>query len=195
MFFRDLKPKSNVTLDVTLAEAHLPVKLGHRDAEKLFGEPLKAQLAAASLGAVMGCRTRARASGDVIGVDISLGLTRHDQDALETVAGMLGALAAPCGSSIRLSDGVGEPLIFGNTEGLELAIGTSVTPDADARRDLAVECRDAIEHCGVSRGWTRRHDKTLFYFYGESFADMRKRLARRLADNPRFATATIKRMA
>ena len=69
------------------------------------------------------------------------------------------------------------------------------TPDADARRDLALECRDAIEEYGVSRGWARKRDKTLFYFYGESFADMRKRLARRLADNPRFSTATIKRMA
>ena len=112
MFFRDLKPKTGTTLRVVLAEAHLPVKLGHRDAEKVFGEPLKAQLAAAGLGLVTACTLRKRASGAVVGVDIALALTDGRDSALQTVAAMLESLSAPCGSSIRLTDGVGDPVLF-----------------------------------------------------------------------------------
>ena len=195
MFFRDLKPKPGVTLEVTLVDAHLPVKLGHRDADKIFGEPLANQLAAAGLGTVLKCHTRTRATGAIHGVDLYLGLTDASQAALRTVAGMLEYLAAPCGSSIRLSEGLGEPLLFGTTEGLELSIGTVDTPDAEARRDLAMTCKDAIEHLGVSRGWTLSKDRTLFYFYGESFLEMRRNLARILEGNPRFAGAAIRRMA
>lgn len=195
MFFRNLKPKSGVTLQVTLTEVHLPVKMGHRDAAKIFADPLRSQLAAAALGTVLDCKTRKRASGDIIGVDLSLGLTNASQSSLKTVAGMLEYLAAPCGSSIRVCDGLDEPLIFGVTEGLELLIGTELTPDADARRDLAMTCKQAMEHLGVSRGWAEKQDRTHFYFYGESFSEMRKSLARILEDHPRFAHATLRRMA
>ncbi|NNE81298.1 MAG: hypothetical protein HKN18_13605 [Silicimonas sp.] len=195
MFFRDLKPKPNVTLQVALADVHLPVKLGHRDAGKIFGEPLQAQLAAAGMGTVLDCRTRTRASGAINGVDLYLGLTDTRQSALKTVAGMLEYLAAPCGSSIRLSEGLAEPLIFGATEGLELSVGTVEAPDAETRRDLALACKDAIQHLGVSRGWALAQDRTLFYFYGESFAEMREGLASILNRNPRFSSAAIRRMA
>ena len=195
MFFRDLKPKSGTVSHVVLATAHLPVKLGHRDAEKVFGTPLKAQLAAAGLGTVMSCSLRKRTSGAVQGVDLALGLTDGREAALRTVAGMLEALSAPCGSSIRLVDGVGDPVLFGLTEGLELAIDTPYAPDADSRRDLAHACKSALEHMGVSRGWDYSRDKTVFYFYGESYGEMRERLARVLKTTDRFSDATIRRMA
>ena len=51
MFFRDLKPKQGVTLSVTLVHVHLPVRLGNRDADKIFVAPLSQQLAAATLEA------------------------------------------------------------------------------------------------------------------------------------------------
>ncbi len=195
MFFRDLKPKPGALLDVTLAQVHLPVKLGHRDAEKLYATPLKAQLAAAGLGTVIDCRTRTRPTGEPLGVDMALGLTKASQAALATVAGMLEYLAAPCGSSIRLADSVDEPMVFGRTEGLELSIASDAAPDADTRRDLALLCKAAIQHIGVSRGWDARLDRTLFYFYGENYAEMKDSLSRGLAEHPRFARASLRRMA
>lgn len=195
MFFRDIKPKAGTTISVTLAEAYLPVKLGHRDAEKVFGAPLTAQLAATGLGTVMSCKTRERASGAIMGVDLALGLTDGRETTLQTIAGMLEALSAPCGSSIRLVDGWGDPLLFGLTEGLELAIGTPIAPDADSRRDLALTCKSALEHIGVSRGWDRSHEQTVFYFYGENYGEMRQRLARVLKGTERYGDATIRRMA
>jgi|GEM_PF-1504084 len=195
MFFRNLTPKQGVTLEVTLTEVHLPVKMGHRDAAKIFAEPLKAQLAAAGLGSVLDCRLRCRASGDVIGVELSLGLTDPSLSAQRTIARMLEYLAAPCGSSIRIVDGVDDPVIFGVTEGLELSIGSDNAPDADARRDLAMTCKSAMEHLGVSRGWVEKQGRTHFYFYGESFVDMRQSLARILKDHPRYGHATLRRMA
>ena len=53
----------------------------------------------------------------------------------------------------------------------------------------------AIEDHAISRGWVRRADRTLFYFYGESFHEMKERLSRILADDPRFAGASFRRLA
>ena len=191
MFFRDIKPKPGTTTSITLAEAYLPVKLGHRDADKVFGAPLTAQLAATGLGTVMSCTTRTRASG----VNLALGLTDGRETTLQTIADLLEALSAPCGSSIRLVDGWGDPLMFGLTEGLELAVDTPITPDADSRRDLALTCKSALEHFGVSRGWDHSRNQTVFYFYGESYGEMRQRLARALKGTEKYSDATIRRMA
>ena len=195
MFFRNIKLKKGTTHAVTLAEVYLPVKLGHRDAEKVFGAPLSAQLAATGLGVVMSCTPRKRASGETIGVDIALGLRDARESALKSVAGMLEALSAPCGSSIRLTDAVGDPLLFGVTEGIEVAVETPQAPTPEMRRELALTCREALERMGVSRGWDLRRDKTVFYFYGESYAEMRARLARVLKSSGRYGEATFRRMA
>ena len=195
MFIRDLKYKTDTTHEIILAEVHLPVKMGHRDAEKVFGAPLKAQLAATSLGTVLSCDTRTRPSGAAIGVDIGLGLRDARESALKTVAGMLEALSAPCGSSIRLADAITDPILFGQTEGLEVAVDTPLTPDAETRRDLALTCHKALDKAGVSRGWDHRQNKTVFYFYGESYSDMRSRLARVLKNMPRYQDIDIRRMA
>lgn len=195
MFFRDLKLKKGVTLKVTLAHVHLPVRLGHRDVEKTFIHPLSQQLAAAALGTVTGFDGRLRDESDITGLDIHLGMTDASRPALETVARMLDHLRAPYGSSIRRADMPGDPILFGTTEGLELSIGTDAAPDADARKDLAQACRSAIEDHAVSRGWARRADRTLFYFYGESFVEMKERLLRVLDEDPRFSSAILRRLA
>ena len=195
MFFRDLKHKSGTTLDVQLADVHLPVRLGHRDAYKLFAAPLKDQLAAAGFGTVLDCRQRTRPSGLVKGVDIYLGLTSTSADTLMTITKMLELLSAPCGSSIRLSEGVADPILFGRTEGMELSISTEVAPDAEARRDLAMTCRNVIEDIGVSRGWTAVEDRTQFYFYGENYGVMKNRVERILRDHPRYGNAMLRRVA
>ncbi|MBT8424712.1 MAG: hypothetical protein KJO67_07040 [Silicimonas sp.] len=195
MLFRNLTPKTGVTLNVSLADVHLPVRLGHRDAEKAFIVPLNQQLAAAGLGTVAGFEARQPNDGEIAGMDIYLGLTDASRPALETVSRMLNHLGAPYGSSIRLSEASGDPVLFGSTEGLELSIGLDVTANAEARKTLAQTCRAAIEDHAISRGWVRRADRTLFYFYGESFHEMKERLSRILADDPRFAGASFRRLA
>lgn len=195
MLFRDLKHKTGKAHAVTLADVHIPVRLGHRDAKKLFSDPLKEQLAAASLGTVMGCMRRKRANGDVIGVDLYLGLRQPGRAALKTVAGMLESLSAPCGSSIRFSDAPGTPLLFGRTEGLELLVANDITPDADTRRALAELCRGAISNIGVNRGWVEKDGHTRFFFYGENFDAMREDLASILSNHPQFNAASLRRLA
>ncbi|MEM6386117.1 MAG: hypothetical protein AAF718_07770 [Pseudomonadota bacterium] len=195
MFFRNIKHKAGTAHQVTLADVHMPVRFGHRDADKLFAKPLKDQLAAASLGTVMGCMRRKRANGDVIGVDLYLGLRQPGRAALRTVADMLEALSAPCGSSIRFSDAPGTPMLFGRSEGLELAIANDITPDADTRRSLAELCRSAIAKSGVNRGWVESEGQTRFFFYGEDFASMKEDLARILSNHPQFSDASLRRLA
>lgn len=195
MRFRDLKMKTGKAHKVTLADVHMPVRLGHRDAEKLFANPLKEQLAAISLGTVMGCMRRKRANGEVIGVDLYLGLRKPDRAALETVAKLLESLSAPYGSSIRFSEAPGTPLLFGRTEGLELAIANDITPDAETRRELGELCKHAISEIGVNRGWIEKDGHTRFFFYGEDFAAMRRDLARILAEHPQFRDAALRRLA
>lgn len=195
MFFRDLKHKSGAVQPVTLADVHMPVRLGHRDAQKLFGDPLKDQLAAAGLGTVMGCMRRKRANGSVIGVDLYLGLRRPGLATLKAVAGMLEALSAPFGSSIRYSDAQGTPLLFGRSEGLELSVANSATPNAEACRKLSKLCYRAIGNIGVNRGWVEREGQTHFYFYGEDVTAMQNGLVRVLSNYPEYSGASLRRLA
>ena len=179
MFFRDLKPKKGVVLDVTLAEVHLPVRLGHRDAESVFAVPLGRQMAALNMGIVTGCRATERDPGVFTGVEITLGLTDPSRKGLEAVAAILNRLHAPCGSSIRLAEG-GIPTVFGTTEGLELSVDSTFAPDADSRRDVAKVCVEALKGQGVFRGWARQDHRTVFYFYGSDFIRMQERLSETL---------------
>ena len=195
MFFRDLKFKKGPALKVILAEIHLPVRLGHRDAEKTFIDPFAQQLAAAGLGTVTAFDPRRQTESDIAGLNIFVGLTDASKSTLETIARMLEQLHAPYGSSIRLTDAPGDPLLFGVTEGLELSIGAEISNDAMARKDLFQTCRAAIADHAVSRGWARRADRTSFYFYGTRFDDMKERLTNALEDDPRFASAVLRRLA
>jgi hypothetical protein len=144
---------------------------------------------------VLSCELRKRASGEVIGVNLFLGLTKPGKDTLETVARMLEALSAPCGSSIRLSDATGMPLMFGLAEGLELSIDSTCGPDAAAQRAFAMTCRETAEKIGVNRGWSDRGGRTRFFFYSENLPAMRKGLARILEDHPEFSGAALRRLA
>ena len=194
MFFRNLTPKKDVSLQVTLVQVHLPVRLGHRDAEKAFAGPLARQLAAAGLGVVTGCSAFESAPADIFGVDLSLGMTNTSRENLMVVVRMLEHLSAPYGSSIRLVEG-GEPIVFGVSEGLELSIESSLTPDADARRSVAQTFSTALKDEGVFRGWVERGANTVFFFYGEDFGRMRARLDEVLSTHPGLSSALARRMA
>ncbi|MGI9391834.1 MAG: hypothetical protein ACR2O1_17405 [Boseongicola sp.] len=194
MFFRDLKMKSGTSFEVVLAEARLPVRLGHRDAKMVFGDPMARQLAATGLGAVTDVRAHEEAPDDVFGVTLFLGLRDSSRDGLKAVSKMLEHLHAPLGSSLRLSLG-GEPMVFGATEGLELSVANTDTPDAGSRRQLAQACTEAMKGFAISRGWAKRADRTIFYFYGESFQRMQTSLAQLLDADPIFASAVARRLA
>lgn len=193
MFFRDLKMKST-TMEVVLAEARLPVRLGHRDAAKVFGEPLTRQLAAAAMGTVTKVRAHEAGPDEICGVTLYLGLRDSSRSALETVASMLEHLKAPYGSSLRLSER-GEPLVFGVAEGLEISVDSTLAPDAGSRRHLAKSCAEAMKGLAVSRGWSRRDNRTVFYFYGESFLRMQENIGTFLARHPLLKDATTRRLA
>ena len=195
MFIRDLKFKSGTAHAVTLADVNMPVRLGYRDAEALFANPLKQQLAATSLGTVMGCMQRKRANGSVIGVDLYLGLRKPGIATLKTVAGMLEELSAPFGSSIRFSDAQGTPLLFGRTEGLELSVASKTIPNAKACRKLADICHQATSSIGVNRGWVEQDGRTRFFFYSEDVSAMQQGLIRILSKYPEYSGASLKRLA
>lgn len=194
MQFRDLKMKGGTSFEVVLAEARLPVRLGHRDAKMVFGDPMARQLAATGMGAVTEVRAHEEAPDDVSGVTLFLGLRDTSRSGLQTVAHMLEHLHAPLGSSLRLSFG-GDPMIFGTTEGLELSVANAETPDAGARKQLAQACVEAMKGFAISRGWAKRADRTIFYFYGESFQRMRASLTTLIDADPIFASAVARRLA
>ncbi len=195
MFFRDIKRKRNAIHDIQLAEVHLPIKLGHRDAERLYMEPLNAQLTAANLGTVLECKQRTRGEGVVIGIDLFLGLTDISKTAFRQIVDMLEHLTAPFGSSIRLTDAPGNPHLFGNAEGIELSLAQDIVPDAHARRDLAGLCREVVEDLGVNRGWVESNGLTRLYFYGEDYQLMKSELAKILSRHPKYADANLRRLA
>ena len=98
-------------MDVTLTEVRLPVRMGHRDAQKVFGEPLNRQLAATAMGTVTKVTSHEAGPDDICGITLYLGLRNASRDSFESVGRMLEFLHAPCGSSIRRTDG-GEPFLF-----------------------------------------------------------------------------------
>ncbi|MBT8459175.1 MAG: hypothetical protein KJN60_05875 [Boseongicola sp.] len=193
MFFRDLKMKPT-TIDVTFVEARLPVHMGHRDASTVFGEPLNRQLAATAMGTLTKVRAHEAGPDDICGVTLYLGLRDASRESLERVGRMLDFLHAPYGSSIRRADG-GEPVMFGVAEGLEISVDSALAPDGAGRRDFAKMCSEAMKGLAINRGWTRRADKTVFYFYGESVRSMQDRLTDALEANPILASARARRLA
>lgn len=195
MLFKNLTLKKDVVLQVALVEVHLPVIMGHRDANEIFVQPLKDQMAAVGMGTVMDTNIDSSGDEQVLGVTLYLGLTDASRDGLQTIARMLEHLAAPCGSSIRLSEGISDPLLFGRAEGLELSVDRRLTTSEKARKDLSKVCHDALASLGVSRGWTQVQDRTLFYFYGNDLASMRDSLTRVLQNHPKFQGAMLRRMA
>lgn len=193
MFFRDLKMKPT-TIDVTFVEARLPVRMGHRDASTVFGEPLNRQLAATAMGTLTKVRAHEAGPDDICGVTLYLGLRNASREGLESVANMLDFLHAPYGSSLRRADG-GEPVLFGVAEGLEISVDSVLTPDGPGRRDFAKTCSEAMKGLAINRGWIRRADKTVFYFYGESMRSMQDRLNEAFETHPVLATARARRLA
>lgn len=193
MFFRDLKLKPT-TMDVTLTEVRLPVRMGHRDAQKVFGEPLNRQLAATAMGTVTKVTSHEAGPDDICGITLYLGLRNASRDSFESVGRMLEFLHAPCGSSIRRTDG-GEPFLFGVTEGIEISIDSTHAPDAPSRRDIAKECAQAMKGHAVNRGWIKRADRTVFYFYGNNLRSMQDKLRETFANHPVLSTARARRLA
>lgn len=193
MFFRNVQPKDGITLDVVLANVHLPLRLTQENAHRAYADPLKEQMTVASLGTVLDCRSRKRANGQIKGIDIYLGLRDPSHEGMLRIAHLLEALAAPCGSSIRLAEGLGAPLLFGRTEGLELEIDAA--EDKDMCNHLARTCSDALDKAGVSRGWNHADECTRFYFYGESFDEMKSRLDEMLNNNAELSGARLRRVA
>ena len=87
------------------------------------------------------------------------------------------------------------PMMFGRAEGIELSIDTAGNPDAAARRDFAVTCREAAEKTGVNRGWNETAGRTRFYFYGEDIRAMKRNLARVLDEHPELNGVRLRRLA
>ena len=195
MLFKNLTLKKNVVMQVSLVEVHLPVIMGHRDAEEIFVAPLKEQMAAAGMGTVMDTNVAMSEGEQVCGLTLYLGLTDASRGGLKTITLMLEQLAAPCGSSIRLSEGVSDPMLFGRAEGLELSLDRRLTTSEKARRDFSKVCHDALENLAVSRGWAQAQDRTMFYFYGNDLASMRDSLTRALQNYPKYQGAMLRRMA
>ncbi|MEO9827317.1 MAG: hypothetical protein ABJF50_23175 [Paracoccaceae bacterium] len=195
MLFKNLTLKKNVVMQVSLVEVHLPVIMGHSDAEEIFVAPLKEQMAAAGMGTVMDTNVAMNGGEQVCGLTLYLGLRDASRAGLQTIAHMLEHLAAPCGSSMRLSEGVGDPLLFGRAEGLELSVDRRLTTSEKARHDFSKVCHDALANLAVSRGWAQDQDRTLFYFYGNDLASMRDSLSRVLSDHPKFQGAMLRRMS
>lgn len=193
MFFRDLKLKPT-QIDVTLGEVRLPVRLGHRDASKVFAEPLNRQLAASAMGTVTKISVHEAAPDEVCGVTLYVGLRDASRSGLESVARMLEFLHAPYGSSIRRSDG-GEPVMFGAAEGLEISVDSTLAPDAPTRRDIAKTCSEAMKGLAINRGWIKRADRTVFYFYGDNVRSMQERLRDTFSSHPVLSTARARRLA
>ena len=176
------------------AEAYWPVKLGHLDAEIVFGRPIDKALRDMGLGEVTGVHTRQDAKGGVEGVELRLSLASLHPRALRTVGTLLEELDAPLGSWISFSE-TGTRHVFGQTEGLGLVLDPR--DGVSRKRDrLAVleACTDALEGQGLYQGANDLGGTPVLYFYGDSFAAMKNALASVMRTEPRCRHAYTQRL-
>lgn len=193
MFFRDLKPKTDVTLMVYPVHAHLPVRLGNHDASEVFGAPLADRLMAAGLGHVTECRARIRNRTETEGVDLFLSLTSITDDAFATVARILEGLGAPQGSTMRMVDG-GPVTTFGRSVGMGVYIDDSRGTDARGVRRMADACVKSMNDAATLAGTARVQDRIAFYFYGDDYAAMRRNLSEGKARHPALRSVVTRRL-
>jgi hypothetical protein len=191
--FKKKHPSTPVTVIVTLNARLQPMHRG-----EFFEDPLDASLRAANLGEVSGGGTLQQANGEIECCDIELQVPAASKEVVDAVLAMLERLDAPIGSKLVVET-TGEERAFGKAEGLGIYLNGTDLPD-----DTYQKCDSNVVLSEVSRlldgkGRVLSHwqgpTETAFYLYGESFDEMKSRIADFLVTYPLCDKCRLERIA
>lgn len=166
----------------------------HRGDE--YEDPIAEALESRGLGEVTGGGTMMEKNGEVKFCDVELSLTDRSESTVEELLHILDEIGVPKGSILRSEDSE-QPV--GRLEGLVFyANGRELPQEVYQNCDINVVIQE-MERLMDGRGrmysyWEGPED-TALYFYGDSFEDMRQRIAGFVEEYPLCAKSRILRIA
>ncbi len=154
---------------------------------EFFADPLNELLDRAALGQVTGGGTMQAVTGEIEYCDIDIQTTAPVQQSVNQIIDALESLGAPKGSKLHI-EAESRKVPFGRHEGL--AVYLNGTDLADR---VYQECDSSFVHSELNRllgasgrvlSFWQGPRETAFYLYGDSFHEMRDRVAEFLASYP-----------
>jgi hypothetical protein len=164
----------------------LNAKIMPIDRGALFQDPLAEALEAQGLGTSEDGGTLCSEQGEILYCDVEVDLTENTERAYAFVKETVERLGAPKGSKLHIAGDDVRPI--GVTEGLGIYLnGTDLPAETYASCDsnfVHEELGRLIEGEGRVRGHWQGPTETAFYLYGNSFAEMHRRIATFVATYP-----------
>jgi hypothetical protein len=180
--------------------AQLNDKVGPIDRGFVYEEPLDAFLKLNYYGEVTGGGTFQEETGEIACCDIEIELHSNDQEriVISKIIDQLEALGAPKGSKL-LVETTGEEVLFGTKEGLALYLdGRNLPDEVYSESDTEFVWAELHRLIGIEpnadRNWQGR-EETAFYFYSDSFEQMRSAIHEFVSTYPLCAGARVVQIA
>lgn len=175
------------------------VKLNHRlmPAERtdVFEDPLQERLEATGLGEVTGGGTAQASDGEIAWCGIDVELHGDVEAGVRLLVETLEDLGAPNGSELQIDEGGEEPRVvpFGVVEGIALYLGGQ--PLADDVVAFTAEIDRLCEGLGQVAARWHGAEETGVYVFGDSAAELLRRIQPLLATHPLCPGARVVKIA
>jgi hypothetical protein len=165
---------------------------------EFFEDPLDVELKAAGLGEVSGGGSMQAASGEIEYCDIELLMPETTEEAIRKLVSALEFLGAPKGSKVQLTNSQSQ-IELGKAEGIAVYLnGTDLAESTYKSCDsnfVFSEFNRLLEGTGRVLSYWQGPTETALYMYGNSFADMKQRIAGFLSTYPLCEKCRITQIA
>ena len=148
------------------------------------------------MGEITGGGTAQNPDGEIAYCDIEICLTKDSSDSREWLVGLLNKIGIPKGSILQ---GVEPEVEVGTLEGLAYySNGVDLPDEVYENCDINYVCEQmeqAMEGIGRMYSYWEGNTYTALYFYGSSFAEMKKRIEPFIATYPLCQKCRIEQIA
>ena len=147
-------------------------------------------------GEITGGGTAQNPDGEIAYCDIEIQLTDDKSDSVQWLADLLNRIGIPKGSLLQ---GIEPPIEVGTLEGLAYySNGVDLSPEVYQNCDINYvieQMEQAMEGIGHMYSYWEGNTYTALYFYGSSFAEMKKRIEPFIATYPLCQKCRIEQIA
>jgi broad specificity phosphatase PhoE len=154
-------------------------------------------LRSASIGEVTGGATMQGESGEIEYCDIEIQVTDPSPDSVNKIIETLERLGAPKGSKLKI-EAENRELLFGICEGLAVRLnGSDLPAEVYKRCDshfVYAEFERLLEGEGRVLSYWEGQTKTMFYLYGKSAVNMKKRISPFINSHPLYQKCRVEQI-
>ena len=195
-FGKQAEPEEFPQEDECFLALELNAKLQPLHRGDIYEDPLAAAMETAGCGAVDGGGTLLQENGEVALCDIAICLHGNTEENMNCLLNIIQAMEMPKGSFLR-GENVEIPL--GTLEGLALYLnGTELPEEVYKTSDVnyvIARCNELLAESGSLYSWWQGPKDTALYFYGPSFAEMKKKIADFIAEYPLCQKSRVEQIA